>query len=198
MTAGSRMLKAAALRDVKSMVVLLGHSARYSSRTQAEAGAEILKWLYERVSMHLGDVGDAGIVIADKPGGGAAEETKWPAASLDLTDHGTEYIQPGKIILPIVTAHSHHVPHLQLADLAVAATTAAYAGRPRVTGAGIVLYPERMNLCYWAFGETGWARPSASSGWALPRTDLPYADDPGLPPGTPVQAPVDGPETATQ
>lgn len=76
--------------------------------------------------MHLGDVGDIGLVIADKPRDGTAEENKWLAASLDLTNHGTEYIEPDKIVLPIVTAHSHHVPHLQLADLIVAATTAAY------------------------------------------------------------------------
>ena len=164
----------------------------------------------------LGDVGDIGLVIADKPGGGSAEENKWLAASLDLTNHGTEYIEPDKIILPIVTAHSHHVPHLQLADLVVAATTAASAGRPRalelvpllrplmhrhrlryVNGAGIVQFPEHMNLYYWAFGETGWARPSAMSGWALPRKGYDYADDPGLPPGTPAQAPVDKPDEAT-
>lgn len=80
--------------------------------------------------MHLGDIGDIGLVIADKPGGGTAEENKWLADSLDLTNHGTEYIEPDKIVLPIVTAHSHHVPHLQLADFVVATTTAAYAGRP--------------------------------------------------------------------
>ncbi|MFJ1759128.1 DUF3800 domain-containing protein [Amycolatopsis sp. NPDC088138] len=208
----AEMLEAAARRDVKSMVVILDHSARYSDYTQAEAGAEILKWLYERVSMHLGDVDDFGLVIADKPGGGTAEENKWLAASLALTNRGTEYVQPDKIILPIVTAHSHHVPHIQLADLVVAATTAAYAGRPRaldlvpllrplmhrhrlnyINGAGIVQFPEHMNLYYWAFGETGWARPSKMCGWALPREGLAYADDPGLPPGASAQAPVDKP-----
>jgi hypothetical protein len=65
----TRMLEAANRRDVKTMVVILDHSARYSDRTQAKAGAEILKWLYERMSMHLGDACEIGLVIADKPGG---------------------------------------------------------------------------------------------------------------------------------
>ncbi|HVV09301.1 hypothetical protein [Amycolatopsis sp.] len=109
----TEMLHAAARRDVKTMVVILDRSARYADRTQAGAGAEILKWLYERVSMHLGDLGQLGIVIADKPGGGTSEENKWLSASLDLTDYGTEYVKPDRI----VTAHRHHVRHLQLTSL---------------------------------------------------------------------------------
>lgn len=197
----SRMLEAAARRDVRTMTVILDRSARYNSYTQVEAGAEILKWLYERVSMHLGDVGEIGIVIADKPGGGASDENKWLAASLELSNYGTEYVKPNRIVLPIVTAHSHHIPHLQLADLVVAATTAAYAGVPRalhlvhllrplmhrhrlgyVNGAGVVQFPEHINLYYWAFGETGCARPSMNSGLALPRAGCLYFDNSGLPP----------------
>jgi len=195
----TRMLQAAIDHDIQSIVVILDHSAAYTSRTQAEAGREILKWLFERVSMLLDDHQDIGIMIADKPGGGSVEEGRWLAETLQLTSDGTKYVQPGKIILPIVTAPSHHVPQLQLADLVVAATTAAIAGRKSgldlkelltklmhrhslgdVNGAGVVLFPDRPNLYYWAFSETGWSKPSALGGWTLPATQLEYGTDDGL------------------
>jgi hypothetical protein len=65
----------------------------------------------------------------DKPGGNSAQEGRWLTETLTLTNDGTEYVEPGRVVLPILTASSHHVPHLQLADLVVAASTAAVAGR---------------------------------------------------------------------
>ncbi|HWM02003.1 MAG TPA: DUF3800 domain-containing protein [Actinophytocola sp.] len=196
----TEMLLAADRHGIKSTVVILDHSRTYLGLTQVEVGVKILKWLYERISMHLTDVDDIGMIIADKPGGGTTEESRWLAASLELTDYGTEYVSPERIVLPIVTAHSHHVPHLQLADLVVAATTAAYAGRPSgfalapllrplmhrhrlgcVNGAGIVLFPDHVNLYHWAFGETRWAKPSTNTEWVLPREGRLYFADDGLP-----------------
>lgn len=204
-----RMLEAAGQRRVKTIVVILDYSVRYSGLSQAEAGGVILKWLYERISMHLGDFEDIGIIIADKPGGGAADENKWLTSTLELTNYGTEYVRPDRVVLPIVTTHSHHLPHLQLADLVVASTTAAYAGRKSalelvpllrplihrhklglINGAGIVQFPEHANLYYWVFGETGMARPSLLSGWALPKAGLTYYDTDGLPPEEHVPPPV--------
>ncbi len=195
-----RMLEAAREHEVRTIVVVLDHSAAYTSRTVAEAGQEILKWLFERVSMLLGDVKDIGIIVADKPGGGAAEEGRWLSETLRLTDLGTEFVRAGAVVLPVVTAPSHHVPHLQLADLVVAATTAAVAGlqsglrlkdalRPLAyrhalgdaNGAGLVLFPEKHNLHYWALGETGWSRPSALSGLTLPAKQYEYGESDGLP-----------------
>jgi hypothetical protein len=116
-----------------------------------------------------------------------------------MTDLGTEYVKAGAVVLPIVTAPSHHLPHLQLADLVVAATTAAVAGFPAglrlkgelrelahrhslgdVNGAGLVLFPEQPNLYYWALGETGWSKPSAIAGYSLPDPRFQYGQDAGL------------------
>jgi hypothetical protein len=195
----TRMLQAAIDHDIRSIVVVLDHSAAYTSRTQADAGREILKWLFERVSMLLDDYKDIGIMIADKPGGGSADEGRWLTDTLRITNDGTEYVSPGKIVLPIVTAPSHHVPHLQLADLVVAATTAAIAGRksgldlkellPKlmhrnsfedVNGAGVVLFPPKYNLYYWAFGETSCSNPGRNTGFGLPNAGLEYDTDDGL------------------
>lgn len=193
------ILKAANQHNVKSIVVIVDHSAAYKTRTQAEVGREILTWLFERTSMLLDDHQDVGIMIADKPGGGSAEEGRWLADTLQITNDGTEYVEPGKLVLPIVTAPSHHVPHLQLADLVVAATTAAVAGRPAgldlkehlaklmhrhslgdVNGAGVVIFPPNYNLYYHAFGESSCSKPGSNAGFALPRKGLPYYDDDGL------------------
>jgi hypothetical protein len=194
-----RMLQAAIDHQIRSIVVILDHSAAYTSRTQGEVGKEILKWLYERVTMHLADHDDIGIMIADKPGGNSAQEGRWLTETLTLTNDGTEYVEPGRVVLPIVTAPSHHVPHLQLADLVVAASTAAVAGRKSgldlksllrqlihrhrlgdINGAGVVLFPEEWNLYYWAFDEESCSRPSTNSGFRLPYPKSKYATDDGL------------------
>jgi hypothetical protein len=180
--------------------VIIDHTARYQDRSKPEVGKIILKWLYERVSMHLADHDDIGIMIADKPGGGAREEKRWLAESLDLTGDGTEYVEPDRVVLPVVTADSRHVPHLQLADLVAAATTGAIAGNPAalelgpllaklmhrhslgdVNGAGLVLFPDfYYNLLYYCFGETGASRPSTMATYKLPWHGWPWATSDGL------------------
>jgi hypothetical protein len=194
-TLRTRMLEAAIAQQVRTVVVIRDFGV---SRIKEEVGHELLRYLYERISMHLDAHDDLGIVIADKPGGGAREDGRWLAETLPLTDGGTEYIAADRIVLPIVTAPSHHVPHLQLADLVVAATTAAVAGLPHgmelapllrelmVTswygnrgGSGIVLRPNALvNLYHWVFGEPHYMRNSI--GVPLPIAGLPYDTDKGL------------------
>lgn len=196
-----RMLEAAIQHGIKSAVVIIDHGKSYKNQSKGEVGREALKWLYERVSMHLESNRDNAIVVADKPGGGSAQESRWLAETLTLTSYGTEYVKPVSIVMPIVTAPSHHVPHLQLADLVVAATTAAVAGHPQglelaplllrlahknthglAGGAGIVLWPapELINLLYWAFGETTYAKVAMNTGWTLPWRTWPYATNSGI------------------
>jgi hypothetical protein len=196
-----RMLEAALDRQIRTVVVIVDHGASYTGLSQAQVGREMLRWLYERVSMHLADHNDVGIMIADKPGGGPRDDNRWLAETLQLTNDGTEYVTPGRIVLPIVTAHSHYLPHLQLADLVVAATTAAVAGRPAAlklapllaklmhkhrlgdaNGAGIVLWPRRYNLLYHVFGQTSCSLPSQNVAVALPHAGWSYAESDGLQP----------------
>jgi hypothetical protein len=150
-----RMLKEAIMRHVRTVVVIVDHHQALEGPSAAQAGMKILKWLYERVSMHLGDNHDFGIMIADKPGGGHREESRWLGETLRLTSDGTRYVRANKIVLPIVTAESRYVPHLQLAD-------------------------NLYNLLYWCFGESIWAMPSTKVRLSLPFADWPYSIDDGL------------------
>lgn len=197
-----RLLWSAIAHQVVSVVVIIDTGSVYRGKSRDEIGQILLKWLYERISMCLAASGERCIVIADKPGGGAKEEGNWLAKTLELTQNGTEYIQPDRVMMPIVTAPSHHVPHLQLADLVVAATTAAVAGHQQavemgpllakiahrnafglVGGAGIVMYPrnELANLLHWVFAEDSFARVSMNSGVTLPWSEWRYAKGPEKP-----------------
>jgi hypothetical protein len=194
------MLEEAIRRQVRTVVVIVDHHQPLQGRSQAQADMKMLKWLLERVSMHLGDNRDVGIVVADKPGGGHREDSRWLGETLRLTSYGTRYLRANKIALPIVTAESRLVPHLQLADLVTAATTAAVAGRKpglalapllaqlmhrhrlnAVNGAGLVLHPDNLyNLLYWCFGESTYAVPSTKVRHSLPCPDWPYSTDDGM------------------
>lgn len=199
------MLEAAASLEIKSVVVVADLSLLPGRDDQAER--ELLAYLYERVTMCLAN--EAGVIVADEPGGGAADGKLWLARSLKLTDNGTAYVRPEAIVLPIVSAPSHHVPHLQLADLVVAATTAAIAGSPYgleyvpllhqlahknaagyAGGTGIKICPDvvgnpkcLINLRHWVFGENSFCRTGSGSGAPLPyaKWGWPYVTGSGLP-----------------
>src|SRR5690606_8706973 len=177
------MLDAALKCDIRPAVVVVDQGRVFREKTAAGAGKEIVKYLYERIEMCLDDNKDIGVVIADEPGGGAKAERRWLADTLELTKNGTQYVRAERVVMPIVTAPSDHVPHLQLADLVTAATTAAVAGRKsgldlvsrlkalahkrksgETGGAGIVLWPPDLyDLHWWVFGETHYIRGNSGT-----------------------------------
>ncbi|MFI7423735.1 DUF3800 domain-containing protein [Nonomuraea sp. NPDC049684] len=177
------MLQAAIEQGIKAAVVVWDRG--HLPWEKADVEAEILKYLYERVTLHLRERNDVGIIIADQPGGGRKDEVKWLADTLGLTRDGTRFATPDRVVSPILTAPSHHVPHLQLADLVTAATTAAVAGqfagmklakwlkelaRTNAHGlvgqAGVALWPpDLVDLHYWILEETHYAK--GSSGYPL-------------------------------
>ncbi|WP_314171503.1 DUF3800 domain-containing protein [Streptomyces winkii] len=199
-----RMLEIAAECEVRTAVVIWDRSKLAWDRSIV--ANKVLTYLYERIEKHLKTMGQRGVVIADMPGGGPADQSKWLSDSLDLTTLGTRYTEPEQVAIPIVTAPSHHVPHIQLADLVTAATTAAFAGfnsglelvdllKPlarknaygNMSGVGVALQPaELMDLYFWVLGEESyWKRgtqyklgPSGSP-FAQPGRD--FQKDDGMP-----------------
>ncbi|WP_225826733.1 DUF3800 domain-containing protein [Streptomyces naphthomycinicus] len=186
-----RLLEIAADCRVKTAVVVWDRAM--VPWEKKEAASEILKYLYDRISRHLKEVDQRGVVIADVPGGGPTDHSKWLAATLDLTSTGTRYTKPDQIAMPIVTAPSHHVPHLQLADLITAATTAAVAGQNagleliellkplartnaygHIGGVGLVLWPPALNdLYFWILGQRSYWRGSTE--YVLGPGDSPFS-----------------------
>lgn len=200
------MLEAAAALGIKSAVVIWDRGRVPWERGRVER--EILNYLYERIKWHLDDHDRIGMIVADEPGGGPKAEKKWLAETLGLTTNGTRYAPPDRVVMPIVTAPSHHVPHLQLADLVTAATTAAIAGRPSaqalapqlkniahtnskgmIGGAGVVLWPpDLIDLYYWVFGDEFYVKNGAGHPLGPAAADpvfadlgRPYIRDDGLP-----------------
>lgn len=192
-------VEAAIACDARAVVVVwdLGRTTLQGDRAEAA----VLKYLYERVDMMLARQDDPRfLLLCDKPSGGSKDEDAWIGRTLELTDFGTEYVTPEHGVLPVLTAPSHHHPHLQLADLLVGAVTSAIAGvnagldimpmvKPllhtnylgEIGGAGVKLFPlELGNLLHWALGETGYSRPSSNTGVGLPWRDWEYAKDDGL------------------
>jgi hypothetical protein len=165
------MLQAAAERGIRSAVVIWDRLHRDWERAEIEP--EILRYLYERIERFLREHQARGIVIADPPGGGGTEHNRWLSDARALAEAGTTYTTPDRVVLPMMTTPSHHAPHLQLADLVTAATTAAVAGHDPglalvdllkplartyngvIGGAGVVLWPPDIkDLYHWVFGET--------------------------------------------
>ena len=192
-----RMLTLASELGARSFAVVWDRGA--VPWTVSDTRREVLKYLYDKVSLCLEITNAYGVVIADEPGGGPADQKAWLAETLPLTYEGTEYTKPKRIVLPITTAPSHHVPHLQLADLIASATTAAVAGNRfaldllpelrglahrnahrRIGGAGLTVWPpELYNLYHRVCGDDIYVR--SGNGYPLPDPNLAYADTDGLP-----------------
>ncbi|MEU4970056.1 DUF3800 domain-containing protein [Streptomyces smyrnaeus] len=150
-----RMLEIAGQCGVRTAVVIWDRGrAEWGKK---EVATRILGYLYERIEMELQASDERGVVIADVPGGGSKDHAKWLAEALDLTTVGTTYVKPDRVVMPIVTAPSDHVPHLQLADLVTAATTAAVAGRPNGLELIELLKPLARRNTYGRIGGAGLA-----------------------------------------
>ncbi|MDX2937801.1 DUF3800 domain-containing protein [Streptomyces ipomoeae] len=179
---------------------------------------EILGYLYERIEMQLESSDERRGVIVDILGGGNKDHSKWLSEALDLTTIGTRYAKPERVVMPIVTAPSDHVPHLRLADLVTAATTAAVAGREAgielvdvleplarrnaygyIGGAGLVFWPPNLNdLYHWVLWENTYAK--GGTGHPIGPTDSQFSQ-PGRPfqnsSGLPQSAPSPGSATTS-
>jgi hypothetical protein len=203
-----QMLQDAQELGILAVVVVCATELMPASWGKEKIQLEMLKYLYERVSMMLDNAGHSGILIADQPPGDRADEKRWLGQALTLTKNGTQYIAPtpNRIALPVLTARSDHVDLLQLADLVTAATTALIAGSEHAApyrdmikdllaknwldgmgGTGLKLFPDAdynphslRNLFYWVFGEWGFSKVSQFGHKPLPHYEWAYATSDGL------------------
>jgi len=176
----------------------------------AAAFDRCVDYFFERVETHLQTVGRLGIVVADRPGGGKAEEDSFLRLFLLRVTLGTEYKKGKNVQLNVLTTPSHLLRHLQAADLVTGVAAGAVGGNPyaqalasalkplfvrnalgTIGGTGLKLFPQELvNLHFHCFGETRFAVASRMTGWTLPaehgwwppRSNLPYFADAGLRP----------------
>lgn len=192
----AELLDAAHARGAQAVTAVID-----TGRVTQQGSTALLKafeFAVERVQMTLERAGHLGIVVADRPGGGADEETRFLRDVLTTIDHGTMFVEARQIVFNAVTTPSHLVRHLQIADLVVGITTAmvggdiGYAGpifphvkqmmlqnaNGTIGGTGLKLWPNALrNLYHWALGEDTYWRVSMNAGVTLPWWEWPYFYD---------------------
>jgi hypothetical protein len=94
-----------------------------------DALRRVVRFLFERVTMHLEDRGQRGLIVADRPsGGGRKDEDALLEDVVGTLERGTDYVRSTQIVLNLVTTPSHLSRHLQVADLIVGCATSMVAG----------------------------------------------------------------------
>jgi hypothetical protein len=170
------------------------------SRTPSDCASHevfVTKMLVERVNNLAVSTNSAAIIIADRPGGGIAQERKFLADTLSTIQTGTRYVKPAQIAINALSTDSHLVRALQAADLIVSCTTALVAGQTtlapiifeaikpilarewgRAGGVGVKIHPDfkYLNLYHWLVGDETWMRNMM--GIPLPYAGRPYATGP--------------------
>lgn len=144
-----------------------------------DAFLRCVDYALERVNMQVDNAGQYGLIVMDRPGGGKKEEDALLEDVLGTIENGTDFIDFNKICLNALTANSHHVRQLQVADLVTGITTAMVAGEEgyaaplfreiipmfiknkneMIGGTGLKLYPDDLiNLYHWLLGEARYMR----------------------------------------
>jgi Protein of unknown function (DUF3800) len=192
----ARILTAAQDHRVRSVVVCCD-----TGRMRVDvkrAFAMCVDYLFERVTMHLKDRDTTAIMVADRPGGGGRDENEFLSDFVELIESGTQYADPDRVLLNVLTTPSHLVRHLQLADLITGITAAMVCGaydyapplfrlvKPLliknnndcIGGTGLKVFPnDIVNLYYWVLQENLLHRGGGARAYRLPSPLICYAQD---------------------
>lgn len=155
---------------------------------------DALLMLLERFHSAL-QAGEEGIVVCDTPSGSRADEHGFLGDCVEALAAGTDYVKFDRLALPVLSAPSHLVRLLQVADLVTSCILAYIAGEPRyappiateirsvlrrdgnrVGGYGVKLHPDYRygNLYHWLFGDSDFWKNSM--GVPLPLRNRLYAE----------------------
>lgn len=189
----TEILQAANDYDCKAIVVLCDFAM---GNLKLEWGFErCVTYTLERVSTHLAKAEQKAIIIADRPSGGHKEADKLISSFLDHLSSNHNHMHEETFALNMLTAPSHMIRHLQLADLVVSITTAMFAGQIRwasqyfdlvksmflknslgyIGGTGVKVYPNQLiNLYHWSLGENQFSKAGIGLAWPIPSNKLPF------------------------
>lgn len=194
-----RLLALARDGDVRTIVVMEDTSRRAATSAESRE-ADVAVLFIERVHNQLARAGAEGIVIAAQPGGGRRDEHKFLTACLETLRSGTDYVQPERIAVNVLSSPSKFIRLLQLADVVTSCTVATVGGedrfsppvfemikpllhsdRGRIGGVGLKIHPDGRyaNLYHWVVGDSHFVRSSV--GIRLPRKTSAYSEGPDCP-----------------
>ena len=194
----SAILSAAATAGCKAIVVACDYEMR---NLKPEWGFErCVTYALERVATHLAIEKSEAVIIADRPSGGPREADQFLAAFVEQLSDAHNHMVAESFALNMLTAPSHMVRHLQLADLVVSITTAMLAGQTKwaghyfelikpmfvrnamgyIGGTGVKVYPDELiNLYHWVLGESHFSKAGKFAEWPLPHPKLRFSDSDG-------------------
>jgi hypothetical protein len=125
------VLEAAKSHRIQSIVVI--EDTHYSKAIRASESHEedAIHLLLERVNSFLRSVNDNGLVIIDRSGSASSTDERRLSSCLKLLLTGTDYVEFDKIALSVLSAPSHLIRLLQLADLVVGCVVQHVGGEDR-------------------------------------------------------------------
>lgn len=191
-----QVLEAAVAHDARAIVVCW--DTGQTSLKGADAFARCVKYLFERMTVHVTKRDAQAIVVADRPGGGKEQEEQFLTDFLEHFHHGTDYVDPERILMNVLTTPSHLVRHLQLADLVTGITTAMVCGQTKyaaelfpavqkllirnhadgITATGLKLVPDELvNVYHWVLGEKLLHKGGGATSYRIPDKGFPYFED---------------------
>jgi hypothetical protein len=192
-----QVLEAAARFNVRAIVICWD-----TGRTRlkgADAFEQCVTYLFERLTMHLAKRKTTALIIADRPGGGKAQEDQFLHNFVERVQQGTEYVVPDHVLLNVLTTPSHLVRQLQLADLVTGITTAMVCGQEQYAGplmpfvvplliknhangiaaAGLKVFPNALvNLYHWVLKEDLLHKGGGAVSYRLPTPNFPFSQHP--------------------
>lgn len=183
--------------DVTAIVVIEDASCRPAT-CGLSAEMDVTRMFLERADQHLKAVRCQGIVITDRPGGGAEAQNRFLADCAEALQTGTEYVSLKRIAF-VLSTPSKLVRLLQAADMVTSCTRAFVAGEKqfsppvfnavkrilrseggRIGGVGLKIHPDfkYANLYHWLLGDTHVWRPGPAI--PLPSPDRAYSSSPDV------------------
>lgn len=194
----SQILEATAAAEARVVVTVCDPAMREIK--PAWGFERCVTYALERISTHLTKCDEEAVIICDRPSGGPKQSDQF---LIDFVEHlasDFNHMMANSFAMNMLTAHSHMVRHLQIADLVVSITTAMASGNTKwaeqyfdiirrmmltnslgyVGGTGFKVYPDQLiNLYHWVVHEDAFTKTGKMEGILLPDGKFLYCDTDG-------------------
>jgi hypothetical protein len=194
-----QVLQAGQSRGAKAGVVIEDTTKAMANKNTDRHETDVTLMFLERADIEFGRVGEKGIVVVDRPGGGLKDEEAFLGSCVLALEEGTDYWTKEHTAF-VVSGPSKFLRLLQLADVVTGCTLAYVSGEPnyapvtfehvrpmlatwngRVGGNGVKIHPDftYANLYHWLFGDSSINKQGAVV--MLPSAQWRYSKSPDKP-----------------